>query len=472
MTSQPDALVGALLPCPFCGGPGAAEHGGPHEPTEWCGYCDDCGYSLEFRRTKQEAVAAWNARPLATHKAQQDDAPADPAKSIERRGRRAVHRLLHGHTVAVEDDLKTSEAFVAHLRAKGVQRAITVWTDGTWQEWGLPDAESAEAEADHLLTIPLAPADPVKGGEGELATTFWVLEDLRCEKWSPVPQYLHAEAKFFDRSGTWYGEMGGGGHLQTPDIHSARKFPTKDEAEAFRMAPGRDCGLPTDAWAAREHAMIALASHTAKPSGEKLGRIGLADLDVLRTLAERIERLFDNAAKVAGRAGFGAVTADQCAREADAVRGATVELTAAREVLSAPAETVGIPAGWKLVPVEPTVDMCCAPFDTAPGETDCPAVRLSKDASNEAVAEFYRALLNASPVAPAPAVDREAIARIIDPEGYWERLDNLEAAIRLGIATDDQHMDLCHRRDEEREGTRDSLAKADAILALNKGGAA
>lgn len=61
---------------------------------------------------------------------------------------------------------------------------------------------------------------------------------------------------------------------------------------------------------------------------------------------------------------------------------------------------------------------------------------------------------------------REAYARIIDHEGYWERLDNLNAAIKSGIASDEQHMELCHVRDQEIIGTEESLAKADAILAL------
>ena len=62
---------------------------------------------------------------------------------------------------------------------------------------------------------------------------------------------------------------------------------------------------------------------------------------------------------------------------------------------------------------------------------------------------------------------RERIAREIDHEGYWERLDNLNAVIRAGIASsDDQHMELCHVRDEERAGTEDSLELADRILAI------
>lgn len=65
---------------------------------------------------------------------------------------------------------------------------------------------------------------------------------------------------------------------------------------------------------------------------------------------------------------------------------------------------------------------------------------------------------------------REAIARIIDHEGYWERLDNLNAVIRAGIASDDQHMELCHKRDEEIAGTEESLSKADQIIAMQSQG--
>jgi hypothetical protein len=51
-----------------------------------------------------------------------------------------------------------------------------------------------------------------------------------------------------------------------------------------------------------------------------------ADLDVLRAQAERVERLFDNASKVAGANEFGRRTSDQCAGAADAIRTAIVEL--------------------------------------------------------------------------------------------------------------------------------------------------
>ena len=52
----------AIKPCPFCGSPGAVDHGGPHEPDEWCCFCSGCDFSLGFQLTRDEAVAAWNRR--------------------------------------------------------------------------------------------------------------------------------------------------------------------------------------------------------------------------------------------------------------------------------------------------------------------------------------------------------------------------------------------------------------------------
>jgi hypothetical protein len=69
----------------------------------------------------------------------------------------------------------------------------------------------------------------------------------------------------------------------------------------------------------------------------------VADLSVLRQIADNIERLFDNASKVAHTA-FGETTAAQCAEQADAVRTAIVELEHYRSLLapSPPAEGVGV----------------------------------------------------------------------------------------------------------------------------------
>lgn len=61
--------------------------------------------------------------------------------------------------------------------------------------------------------------------------------------------------------------------------------------------------------------------------------------------------------------------------------------------------------------------------------------------------------------------DREEIARIIDHEGYWERLDSCNHALATVSMTDDQRRALTAVRDDELRGTASSLAKADAILA-------
>lgn len=92
----------------------------------------------------------------------------------------------------------------------------------------------------------------------------------------------------------------------------------------------------------------ALSPSRSPVGGEagKLGRIGLADLDVLRSLAERIERLFNNASKVEYTE-FGRLTSERCAVEADAVHGAIVELQCARSALAdlSPAPVQGDVAG-------------------------------------------------------------------------------------------------------------------------------
>ncbi|MCA0358694.1 MAG: Lar family restriction alleviation protein [Proteobacteria bacterium] len=66
---------------------------------------------------------------------------------------------------------------------------------------------------------------------------------------------------------------------------------------------------------------------------------------------------------------------------------------------------------------------------------------------------------------PTSGDDREEIARIIDHEGYWERLDSCNHALATVSMTDDQRRALTAVRDAELRGTASSLAKADAILA-------
>lgn len=86
----------------------------------------------------------------------------------------------------------------------------------------------------------------------------------------------------------------------------------------------------------------------------------------------------------------------------------------------------GTVAGWKLVPLTPTLDMQKAYFD----EVDRNMERVETDMrfgrfDNHRLA--YCAMLTASPPAPealpASGVDVEAIARIIDPSS-WEAYDH------------------------------------------------
>ncbi len=57
----------ALSPCPFCGGkadiesqPSYSQAANTHERHR--GWCDECGFGLEWHSYKPDAVAAWNKR--------------------------------------------------------------------------------------------------------------------------------------------------------------------------------------------------------------------------------------------------------------------------------------------------------------------------------------------------------------------------------------------------------------------------
>ena len=67
---------------------------------------------------------------------------------------------------------------------------------------------------------------------------------------------------------------------------------------------------------------------------------------------------------------------------------------------------------------------------------------------------------------PAWRPDREAVARIVDHEGYWERLDSCNHALATVKMDAHQRHALTAVRDDEQRGTAESLAKADAILSL------
>lgn len=87
-------------------------------------------------------------------------------------------------------------------------------------------------------------------------TPFWVLEDGRCETWSPTPQYLHKDARFYSTPPFNWNPHGSGHNLQTPDIYSAMQFATKAAAKGFARTYGPDVKL-TD-WMAREHVFCAI----------------------------------------------------------------------------------------------------------------------------------------------------------------------------------------------------------------------
>lgn len=65
---------------------------------------------------------------------------------------------------------------------------------------------------------------------------------------------------------------------------------------------------------------------------------------------------------------------------------------------------------------------------------------------------------------------REEIARVIDPDGYWERLDSCNHALATVQMNDDQRHALTKVRDDELRCTAESLAKADRIIAMLGGG--
>lgn len=81
---------------------------------------------------------------------------------------------------------------------------------------------------------------------------------------------------------------------------------------------------------------------------EAVAKAVMADLDALRHEAERIERLFNNAGKVA-HTKFGEATADRCVKAADAIRAAIVEIRGYRDALALSPEGR---EGWKLVPAD------------------------------------------------------------------------------------------------------------------------
>lgn len=61
---------------------------------------------------------------------------------------------------------------------------------------------------------------------------------------------------------------------------------------------------------------------------------------------------------------------------------------------------------------------------------------------------------------------REKVARIVDHEGYWERLDSCNHALTTVQMSDESRRALTAVRDDEQRATAESLAKADSIITL------
>ena len=61
---------------------------------------------------------------------------------------------------------------------------------------------------------------------------------------------------------------------------------------------------------------------------------------------------------------------------------------------------------------------------------------------------------------------REEIARLVDQDGYWQRMDGCSHALDTVTMTDDQRRQLTEVRDDERRMTAESSAIASAIIQL------
>lgn len=61
---------------------------------------------------------------------------------------------------------------------------------------------------------------------------------------------------------------------------------------------------------------------------------------------------------------------------------------------------------------------------------------------------------------------KEEIARLVDQDGYWQRMDGCNHALNTVSMSDDQRRQLTEVRDDEHRLTSESNAVASAILAL------
>ncbi len=162
--------------------------------------------------------------------------------------------------------------------------------------------------------------------------------------------------------------------MTTPDLTEARRL--ADEIDALIRAYGMPGRLNTEAAAAA----------------------------MLRALADELERLRAQVAELK----------DQRAEAESMAANAEARLRAAKVA----------PAGWRLVPVEPTIGMQQAALNVSRANVSCGMTRMLTDGCELwASAEVYRAMLAASPAAPAQQAEPVTASD-------WRKL--VETAYELG----------------------------------------
>lgn len=58
-------MTTAMIPCPYCNGPGKTYTDVQEEGTVWrvrCGAREDCALLMAHFKTEEDAIAAWNTR--------------------------------------------------------------------------------------------------------------------------------------------------------------------------------------------------------------------------------------------------------------------------------------------------------------------------------------------------------------------------------------------------------------------------
>lgn len=111
-----------LKPCPFCGG--AASLDEDHHSPGFSGACRACDFSLEYRKDRADAIAAWNRRAPEGHY-------VEPSPTQEHRGER-VDQESEGKALACRidfekdgrrvDDIAISGELISMFRLEAMDR--------------------------------------------------------------------------------------------------------------------------------------------------------------------------------------------------------------------------------------------------------------------------------------------------------------------------------------------------------------